>query len=151
MSDPVHDFTSTYDKYAKSFAETNALNKEAVFAALRAGAIIWVYVHFNGAGDSSQIDEITAHAGDTGDTEVAVPNVQVELLKVSGDGKTTARRMQLREAIEELCFDYLSQEHRCWRNNDGGRGDFTFRVEDASIDLEFEQFYTDSTTHSHTF
>lgn len=148
MSEPVHDFTSTYDTYAKCLAEANARNKEAVFAALSAGAITTVNVHFNGAGDSGQIDEITARAEDT---EVAVPNVQVELLHASWDGKTTSRQMQLQEAIEELCFDYLSQEHGGWENSDGGQGEFTFRVQDASIDLEFEQFYTDSTSHSHTF
>ena len=63
----------------------------------------------------------------------------------------TGAQMLLRDAIDELCFDYLSQEHGGWENNDGGEGEFTFRVEDSSIDLDFVQFYTESTTHSHTF
>jgi len=148
MSEPVTDFTSSYDKYAKSLAEANELNKQTVFAALRAGAITTVNVHFNGAGDSGQIDEITARADGT---EVAVPDAQVELLLASWDGKSTSKQMQLQEAIEELCFDCLSQKHGGWEIDDGGQGEFTFRVEDASIDLEFEQFYTNSTLHSHTF
>jgi hypothetical protein len=57
----------------------------------------------------------------------------------------------LRDAIEELCFDFLSQEHGGWENNDGGSGDFTFHVEDRRIELDFTQYFTDSHQHSHTF
>lgn len=148
MSAPVQDFTSTYDTYAKSLADATELNKQAVFAALRARAIATVSVRFNGEGDSGQIETITAFSDGT---TVALQATPVDICHASWEGKLISSQIRLEEAIEELCFDYLSQEHGGWENNDGGQGEFTFRVEDTSIDLEFQQFYTDSTSHSHTF
>jgi hypothetical protein len=148
MGESGQDVITNYDTYAKSLAEANEANKRAVFAALKTGAVLTVTVQFNGGGDSGQIEEITASADGAA---VALPKVEVEMRHCEWKGKPISRNMSLTDAIEELCFDYLSQEHGGWENNDGGQGGFTFRVEDSSIDLEFEQFYTDSTTHSHTF
>jgi hypothetical protein len=66
-------------------------------------------------------------------------------------GKVDSAKIALRDAIEELCFDYLSQEHGGWENNDGGQGDFTFYVAEQRIELDFSQFYMESTNHTHTF
>ena len=148
MTESAEDFSAAYAKYEKSLAEANEANKQAVFAALKAGAIATIRVSFNGSGDSGQIEEITAYADGT---EAALPDVQVGMCGASWDGTATCRTMPLQDAIEELCFDYLSQEHGGWEIDDGGQGEFTFRTEDSSIDLDFEQFYTGSTTHSHTF
>jgi hypothetical protein len=148
MSESNQSVIAAYDKHAQSLAEANTANKQAVFTALKAAGIATVNVQFNGAGDSGQIEEITACADGTA---VALPEAEVEMRHASWDGAPTNRKMSLREAIEELCFDYLSQEHGGWEIDDGGQGEFTFRCEDSSIDLEFQQFYTDSTSHSHTF
>lgn len=148
MNASAQDAITCYDTYAKSLTEANDANKLAVFAALKAAAIATANVQFNGSGDSGQIEEVTACADGT---TVALPQVETEMRHCEWGGKAISRKMSLRDAIEELCFDYLSQEHGGWENNDGGQGQFTFRVEDSSIDLEFEQFYTDSTHHSHTF
>jgi hypothetical protein len=148
MTETLQNTMAAYEQHAKSLVEANDTNKNAVFAALKAESITIVTVRFDGAGDSGQIQEVTA---ETANGSIALPDVQIEMQHASWGGKTTNRTMQLRDAIDELCFDYLSQEHGGWENNDGGQGEFTFRVQNASIDLEFEQFYTGSSLHSHTF
>jgi hypothetical protein len=135
----VEDLMARLSAQAKALIEANAINKTAVFAALTAASITRVTVTFDGAGDSGQMNDINAKAGEA---EVALPNVEIQF-----DG----RPLSLSDAIEHLCFDYLSQEHGGWENNDGGQGEFTFDVAERRIELDFNQFYMDSTNYSHTF
>jgi hypothetical protein len=148
MTEPLQNTMAAYEQHSKLLAEANEINKSVVFAALKAESITTLRVLFDGAGDSGQIQEVIA---ETANGRATLPETQVEMLHASWGGKMTSAEMQLRDAIDELCFDYLSQEHGGWENNDGGEGEFTFRVEDSSIDLDFVQFYTESTAHSHTF
>jgi hypothetical protein len=138
----------TYQAHAKALAEVNTINKTTVFAALTAASITLVTVTFDGGGDSGQIQDVVAQAGEA---NIHIPNTQIVMQRASWGGKRDAAKIALRDAIEELCFDYLSQEHGGWENNDGGQGDFTFHVGEQRIDLDFNQFYTESTNHSHTF
>jgi hypothetical protein len=55
------------------------------------------------------------------------------------------------EAIEQLCYDFLEQEHGGWENNDGAFGEFTFNVAERTVELEFNGRFSDFTTSSHTF
>jgi len=144
----VNSVMETYQAHAKALAEVNAINKETIFAALAAASITLVTVTFDGGGDSGQIQDVVAEAGEA---TLQLPNTQVEMQRASWGGKHDAAKITLRDAIEELCFDYLSQEHAGWEHNDGGQGDFTFHVEEKRIELDFSQFYTESTSHSHTF
>ena len=106
---------------------------------------------FDGGGDSGQINEVVARKGET---EVELPVVQVDFHGVSWDGEKLApSKCTLRDAIEALCFDYLSQEHGGWENNDGGIRRIHVRsLQTQQIELDFNgRFYTDSTSYSHTF
>jgi hypothetical protein len=145
----INTVLETYQNHAKALAEANLLNKTVVFEALRAASITRVTVTFDGGGDSGQIGEITAQAGDK---TIPLPDVQIKMQRASWNSATLeSSQTSLRDAIEELCFDYLSQEHGGWENNDGGQGDFTFYVADQRIELDFNQFYMESTNHTHTF
>lgn len=44
-----------------------------------------------------------------------------------GDPRTT--NVSLHDAIETICYDYLSQTHGGWENNDGAYGIFRFDVQ----------------------
>jgi hypothetical protein len=148
MSD-IDIVTNTYQNHEKVLAEANSLNKTVVFDALAEASITSATVTFDGGGDSGQIGEITAVAGDI---TIPLPDVQITMQRASwNSGKLEIAQTSLRDAIEELCFDCLSQEHGGWENNDGGQGEFTFHVQDCRIELDFQQFYTDSTHYSHTF
>jgi len=148
MSD-VTEMMVQYQAHAKALAEAIKTNKATTFAALAVASITLVTVTFDGGGDSGQIQEVVARAGDA---TAQIPDTEIEMQRASwSTGKLDSARIALRDAIEKICFDYLSQEHGGWENNDGGQGDFTFHVEDQRIELDFNQFFTDSTNHSHTF
>jgi hypothetical protein len=143
------DFMAFYAAHQKALSQTNLANKSNVFAALAAASITTVTVAFDGGGDSGQINEVVAKKADTA---VELPSVQIDFHGVSwNDNKPTTSKCTLADAIEALCFDYLSQEHGGWENNDGGQGEFLFNVAEQSIELDFNQFFTDSTNHTHTF
>ena len=148
MSD-INTVMQAYEIHARALAEANSLNKTVVFEALAAASITTVTVTFDGEGDSGQIEDITAYAGDG---PQPLPDIQVEIQHVSwGTGKLDGSQSPLRYAIETLCYDFLSQEHAGWENNDGAFGEFAFDVAARRIDLEFSARFSDFTTSSHTF
>jgi hypothetical protein len=143
------DFLARYQAHAKALGEAIAFNKTSIFAALKAASITRVSVTFDGSGDSGQIQEVTAESGDKA---IEIPQTTVEMIRTSwGSTEATKSTISLQDAVEDICFDCLSQEHDGWENNDGGQGEFSFDVAEERIELNFEQFYTDSTNHSHTF
>jgi hypothetical protein len=145
----IDDFMASYQNHQKAIAEANAINKNAVFDALAATEISSVTVTFDGEGDSGQIEEITAHAGDN---PQPLPDTQIEIQYVAwGSGKLDSSQSPLREAIEKLCYDFLEQEHGGWENNDGAFGEFTLDVAARTVDLEFNGRYTDVHSSDHTF
>ena len=145
MSDSK-DFDTLLGRHNKALSEANTFNKAAVFDALATAGINTVIVTFDGEGDSGQIQDITA------DDSAQIPDTRVELLQTEwGTGKFDSAQSSLRNAIETLCYDYLSQEHDGWENNDGAFGEFTFSVEGKTIELEFNGRFSDFYTSNHTF
>jgi len=148
MSD-TEDFATLYEKNRKAEAEANAINKAVLFDALSAAGITSVSVSFNGESDSGQIEDITAYPN--GDQH-RLPDVQLSIQRVEwGTGKRDSHQSAMRDAIEQLCYDFLEQEHGGWENDDGAFGEFTFDVAGRSITLEFNGRFSDFTTSSHTF
>jgi hypothetical protein len=140
---------ASYKNHQKARAEANAITKTALFDALAAAEITRVAVTFDGEGDSGQIGEITAYKNDD---ECPLPVAEVEIQQVSWDGgKLDSTKSPLRDAIEALCYDYLSQEHDGWENNDGAFGEFEFDVAERTIELECNVRFSDATLFSHSF
>ena len=145
MSDSK-DFDTLLQRHNKALLEANTLNKASVFDALATAGVNTVIVTFDGEGDSGQIQDITA------DDSAQIPDTRIELLQTEwGTGKLDSAQSTLRSAIETLCYDYLSQEHDGWENNDGAFGEFTFSMADRTIALEFNGRFSDFHTSSHTF
>ena len=138
-----------YQLHEKALTQANALNKTSVFEALAVAGVTLVSATFDGEGDSGQIENIQAHAGDA---EAQLPTLSVEFQKVAWNSpKLKASSIDLREAIETLCYDYLEQEHGGWENNDGAFGEFTLRVAERSVELEFNGRFSDVHTSLYTF
>ena len=57
----------------------------------------------------------------------------------------------LRDAVEELCYDYLRQKHDGWENHDGAYGIFEIDVSERTIELEFNERFVGTETFTHTF
>jgi hypothetical protein len=51
--------------------------------------------------------------------------------------------MSVEEAVVELCYGYLEQEHDGWEINDGAFGEFTLNVTELRIALNFNARFTD--------
>jgi len=145
----MNDFLNYYDRHLKAVTKANALNKAIVFDALAAAGLTLVEVEFDGEGDSGQIEGIYAYRGDA-IAELPLSSVTLhQAAHNKGDPKTTTA--SLHDAVEILCYDYLSQTHGGWENNDGAYGTFAFDVAERSIRLDFNERFSDSTHHSHDF
>ena len=124
-------------------------NKTALFGALSQAAIATVTVHFDGYGDSGQIEEIEAQAAGTA---VPLPEGTIDIASPLSDGSGVQRTsLTVREAIEQLAYDFLEQTHGGWENNDGAFGDFTFDVANRTITLEYNERFTDSEFFEHSW
>jgi len=131
--------------YARIASEVLTLNKAALFDALAAAGITTVVVNFDGCGDSGQVEMIEAR---TGDDDCALPAVEVEIASMGWGTDTIDRQTQpVREAIETLVYDVLSQTHGGWENNDGACGDFTFDVTERTITLDYNERCMDYSQH----
>jgi len=143
------DYAERYELYRKAAGEAATFNKTAVFDAMSDAGITTLTVTFDSEGDSGQIQNITAcHDAEARE----LPDIQLEILQASwSTGKHDGHDTTLRDAIERLCFDLLSQEHDGWENNDGAFGEFTFDAATRTIELEFNARFSDFLTSSHTF
>jgi hypothetical protein len=143
------DLQTRWAQFSAATAKANSLNKATVFGALSAVGITHVTVSFDGEGDSGQIENLEAACGDR---IVDFPSMPVSLYRAqSGREELTTHEMPLGEAVEELCYGYLEQEHGGWENNDGAFGEFSFHVAERRIALDFNARFTDCTHHSTTF
>ena len=145
----MNDFFDFYSRYLEALAKANALNKPIVFDALAAANLTLVEVPFDGEGDSGQIEGIYAYAGDA---RAELPESSLTLHQAAqnrGDPRTTT--VSLHDAIETLCYDYLSQTHGGWENDDGAYGTFEFDVPNRSVHLDIDERFTDTTNSTHDF
>jgi hypothetical protein len=147
---PECDFMQRYRDYERRAAELHPANKASLFAALRAAGVRTVIVTFDGYGDSGQIEDIVATAGD--DAALDLPATQVELRTLNvGQDEPSLLSQPLTEAIETLAYALLGLKHGGWENNDGAFGDFTFDVAEETIVLDYNERFSSSENHTHEF
>lgn len=146
----IEEVLATMQKHQGLVSEANKINKEVLLTALSALGITSVNVGFDGSGDSGQIEGIEVFIGDS---IVDLPDSTKLMIREAGydANDSKMRERSLREAIEDICYGYLQQEHGGWENNDGGYGEFTFHVAKRVIELDFNARYTDSTNYSSKF
>jgi hypothetical protein len=124
-------------------------NKQALFDKLEAADITEVVVTFDGCGDSGQIEEIAARSGDDA---VSLPDGEITIACAAWrSDEVTSTAMSVETALEQLAYDFLSETHGGWENNDGAYGDFTFDVASRTITLDYNERYTASENHTHEF
>lgn len=138
-----------FETHARREAALRPANKAALFDALEPAGITTVTVTFDGYGDSGQIEDITAQAGDA---IVDLPAGQVSLASAdwNSDAVSTTS-MEIAAAIEQHCYDLLQQSHPGWENNDGAYGEFVFDVAARTITLDHNERYTATESFSHEF
>jgi hypothetical protein len=137
----THPFYESIRKHREATNEVNAFNKTAVFEALSTAGIQSVTVKFDGCGDSGQIEEVVAL---TNEAPVHFPDAKLTLKATTfGRDEVITKELSVREAVEELCYGYLEQEHDGWEINDGAFGEFTLNVSERRVVLNFNARFTD--------
>ena len=151
-SSPLIDPTSWLARdreFEKLCESVHPENKAALFDALAQAGITSVEVIFDGYGDSGQIEDITAKAGDKG---VALPAVNVEVARADWGSPDVVRMAHpLPQAIEQLAYNFLRETHAGWENNEGAYGDFLFDVADRTITLNYNERIETSEYTQHVF
>ena len=136
-------------EHARIATELLSANKTTLFDALAAAGIGIVNVVFDGYGDSGQIENIEAMAGDE---IVALPPDGIEIARhVWGGSEIERKTLSIYEAIETLAYDFLSQTHEGWGNCEGAYGDFTFDVAARTITLDYNERRMESDYSQHVF
>ena len=130
--------------------EVTPLNKAALFAALQAAGVQRVTVHFDGAGDSGQIESIDATAPDESATELSDGAIEIRTPLWEGSG-VQSETMLVRDAIEKLAYDFLEEVHDGWENEDGAYGEFVFDVAECAVRLEYNERVMTTSYSEHKF
>ncbi len=143
-------FETAHNRHDEPLKNAIELNKTAVFDALATANIDSVVVDFDGEGDEGQLDNVAAYRNGE---PLPLPAISLTLRRTNGMGSGELMPVEtpLCEAIETLCYDYLSQEHDGWQNSNGAYGDFTFDVSARRIELQFHARFMDPTDYAYTF
>jgi hypothetical protein len=134
---------------ARLDAEVFALNKTALLNALALAGVTRVVVSFDGYGDSCQVENVEAQAGDD---PVTMPATAIEIAEAVWDQAEPKRAsVSIAAAVESLAYGVLEKTHCGWENNDGAYGDVIFDVAEGVITLDYNERYTASENYTHTF
>lgn len=124
-------------------------NKVTLFDALARAGITLVVVNFDGYGDSGQIEDITTNSGDK---VVDLPTVSLEVARAEWGSRDIARvTSSMKDAIEQLAYDFLGQTHAGWENSEGAYGDFVFDVAERTITLNYNERIETSEYTQHVY
>ncbi len=146
---PLSDWEMKAVARAKLEAELFTLNKDALLNALALAGVTRVVVSFDGYGDSGQIENVEAQAGDDPAT---MPAAAIEIAEAVWDHDEPGRSsVSIAAAVESLAYDVLERTHCGWENNDGAYGDIIFDVAEGVITLDYNERYTASEHYTHTF
>ena len=112
-----------------------------------------IVIEFDGSGDSGSIEYISIRRSDG--TEIDVKFTTDYPVRSSryenGDwiNEVQVKQMSIKEVLESYCYDELEKTNIDWYNNDGGFGELRITLSDeASIELEVNQRYTEYNTYS---
>jgi hypothetical protein len=149
---PALDFAAWDGKERDYWSRADELlpaNKTALFDALADASITVVVVAFDGYGDSGQVENIEAKAGDE---IVPLPVATIEIVRpVWGSNDIDRQSLSIHDAIEALAYSFLGQTLDGWENTDGAYGDFTLDVADRTITLDYNERHMESDYSQHVF
>jgi len=102
----------------------NDQEKEALYAQLKLMGAVMVEIHFQGGGDSGEIDSISYRNNNKEWNQV--PHDMVSWTKiVYGTQEAKQEQLSLHDALEDLGYRALDNTDLDWYNNDGGQGALT--------------------------
>jgi hypothetical protein len=148
-SDVVCDFAANERQHAALIEAIRPANKAALFEALASAGITTVTVQFDGGGDSGQVETIEARIGEN---LVDLPDAKIEIaLAHWGDSNIERSAFSIRDAVEQIAYDFLEETHYGWEDNDGAYGEFTFDVAERAITLDYNERISEAIYSQHVF
>jgi hypothetical protein len=127
------EYEKKYVEFLGRRQEILPLNKTAIFRVLTAAGI----------------ESIEAY---NGNDPVALPDQTIDYQKAAwGKSEIEQTSFAIRDAIETMAYEFLSQTHCGWENNDGAYGEFTCDVSEQTITLDYNERYTSSENYTHEF
>ena len=121
-----------------------------------------IEVSFEGCGDSGQIEAVDY----TDANGKGIDEAYLDKVIVKGSAKTSyhqwdekkkklvkteAREGNVREIIEEICYDKLGASHGGWEINEGSYGTFYFDVSTRKVRLEYNERIEEVRTSEESF
>jgi hypothetical protein len=149
LTDSVINWADQDRQHAALAEAIRPANKAALFDALASVGITTVVVHFDGCGDSGQVESIEAKIGEN---DVELPDAKIEIARSHwGNPEIERSAFSIRDAVEQLAYEFLEETHYGWENNDGAYGEFTFDVASRVITLDHNDRIIESINSQHVF
>lgn len=108
-------------------------------------------VSFDGSGDSGQIEDISL---DEKILKKKVDGVKVAngtMYSVNGPETMWDNAETIRDVVEGVCYQVLTDACSGWEINDGSYGEFNFDVKNRKVSLDFNERITDVRSSTYTF
>jgi hypothetical protein len=133
-----------------------------LFDTLAQTKVSFIEVSFEGCGDSGQIEAVDY----TDANGKGIDELYLDKVIVKGSAKTSyhkwdekkkemvlteAREGNIREIIEEVCYDKLGASHGGWEINEGSYGTFYFDVSTRKVRLEYNERIEEVRTSEESF
>jgi hypothetical protein len=148
-TDIVVDWADKERQHAALIDAIRPANKAALFDALAGVGITTVVVQFDGCGDSGQVESIEAKSGEN---FADLPDAKIEIAQSRwGSANIERSAFPIRDAIEQIAYDFLEETHGGWENNDGAYGEFTIDVAERSITLDYNERISEAIYSQHVF
>lgn len=134
----------------KTISDLIKENKSKIIKNLKTRTnITRVEVYYNGSGDSGAIDYVTFFGlNDEQIDKENIPNIKIKYYNVIGGWPNRLSDLQkesnITEAIEDFCWDVLTEKRPGWEINDGSQGCLKFDVDKGTVILEHTEFYMES-------
>lgn len=124
-----------------------------VLRELGAGSVV---VEFDGSGDSGSIEGVDFLSADCARDPAISEAARATTVDIArqrrdfdpGQGRWVAieriERAPVRDAIEEIAYDYLDETDVDWYNNDGGYGTMEIDINEGTVSMEISTRFTES-------
>lgn len=116
-------WTAKYEAQQKANAVKAKADLLALIPALKAAGAVKLVIHYDGSGDSGEVESVRAFRASGEEFEVS----------------------DMVETADRAACDILSGQGIDWYNNDGGFGDVILDVEAGTIKIEDNARFSDST------
>lgn len=133
-----------------------------LFDTLAQTKVSFIEVSFEGCGDSGQIEAVDY----TDSKGKGIDELYLDKVIVKGSAKTSYHQWDektkklvltepkegnVREIIEEICYDKLGASHGGWELNEGSYGTFNFDVSTRKVSLHYNERIEEVRTSEETF